>query len=420
MRVWIVLTAVVALACGSNRNTDEPDSGDLKEFVDIVEEADRAEREGGEEVVAVPFDWCEPGTPPDWACFADKRDPGSENVALALAIADRQIALHAPEELAWIWEDAVLMLAMVDLYRVTGEERIEDYYRAWMEHHIEAEYKLGTSDTCVPAAVAIALYESTGEEKYQVVVQEALTYLYEEAKRTEAGGISHLGIVEIVTLWVDSLYMFGNVLYGWGEAADDGEALDLYGEQYVLFAAELQDSGGFFTHASDWIIPQTPGAFWARGNSWVAVSGYQYLRIRAHRGESDPAVAEIAGKLLQAAVDAQDPGTGLWWTMLNAPGEIYLETSASALFASAMARAWRYGYVGDEILAPLALAMDGVRARIVDHGEGPVVTGISGPTSADKYEVYAEVPLEDDLPYGIGAVIYALVETSGLPIVSGK
>ena len=416
MREWIVLTVSVTISCGSNIQKTELDTAGLVEVMDFLDEGQEADADGREVVAPAPFDWCEPDTPPDWGCYAVKRDPGSDNVALALAIADRQIALHEPDELDWLWEDAVLMLAFVDLFRVTGEQRIEDYYRAWMDHHIEMGYKMGTSDTCVPAAVAIALFDSTGDDRYQAVVQDALTYLYEGANRTEDGGISHLGIVDIVTLWVDSLYMFGNVLYGWGEISGDAEVLDLYGEQYLLFAGELQDKGGFFTHASDWIVPQTPGAFWARGNSWVAVSGYQYLRIRANRGESDPAAEAIAGLLLQAAVDAQDSETGLWWTMLNTPGEIYLETSASALFAFGMARAWRYGYVGDEILEPLALTMDGVRQRIVDQGEGPVVTGISGPTSADNYDVYAAVPLEDDLPYGIGAAISALLETSGLPL----
>lgn len=60
--------------------------------------------------------------------------------------------------------------------------------------------------------------------------------------------------------------------------------------------------------------------------------------------------------------------------------------------------------------------MSGVLARVIEDADGqPVVTGISGPTSADKLDVYLTVPLADDLPFGIGAVILALVETSGLP-----
>ena len=104
-----------------------------------------------------------------------------------------------------------------------------------------------------------------------------------------------------------------------------------------------------------------------------------------------------------------------WWTVLNRPGETYLETSAGALFAFGMARAWRNGLLGDEVLPAIAKAMVGVRSRLVDGVDGPVVQGTSGPTSAGTFAEYSAVPQKDDILYGIGAVILSLIETSGLP-----
>ncbi|MBM4355580.1 MAG: hypothetical protein FJ109_17625, partial [Deltaproteobacteria bacterium] len=74
---------------------------------------------------------------------------------------------------------------------------------------------------------------------------------------------------------------------------------------------------GFFTHASDWVVEQTPGAFWARGNGWVMASGYSYLQQRILRGEDDPQVKESLSKLAAAVLAVQDPASGLWWTMLS-------------------------------------------------------------------------------------------------------
>jgi unsaturated rhamnogalacturonyl hydrolase len=100
---------------------------------------------------------------------------------------------------------------------------------------------------------------------------------------------------------------------------------------------------------------------------------------------------------------------------MNRPGEIYLETSASALFSYGIARAYRYGLVGEEELDAARRALDGIRAAIVEDDQGrPVVTGISGPTDVGTYESYAEVPLQEDISYGVGATILALVEMSGL------
>lgn len=416
---WMALLLCWGCSGGSDQEGEVQALPDLVSDLGVLpdERSDTLQAETDTAVSTVPFDWCEPTTPPDAACHAAKRDPESESVQLALEIARAWIDRHPVAELAWNWEEAVLLVSMTELFDVTGAVDIRDYYQAYMDQHIEKGYSIGTSDTCAPAGVAVALYRQTGDEKYRAVVENALEYLYHVALRTEEGGISHLGTVPLKTLWVDSLFMFGTVLFGWGEAVGDQEALDEYGSQFELFTKLLQDESGFYVHACDWIMKQTPGVYWGRGNGWVATSGAMFYRILTNRGESRPALDEALVKLLKAAAAAQDPETGLWWTIVSRPGEIYLETSATALFAFGMARAWRNGLVQDpSTLATIEAAMAGVGSKIATAEDGkPVVTDISGPTSADKFEEYARVPLENDLPYGVGSVILSLIETSGLP-----
>jgi unsaturated rhamnogalacturonyl hydrolase len=52
---------------------------------------------------------------------------------------------------------------------------------------------------------------------------------------------------------------------------------------------------------------------------------------------------------------------------------------------------------------------------IVDDGDGPVVTGVSTATDPWSLQEYLDVAVEDDVNYGVGAAILALIETSGLP-----
>ena len=147
----------------------------------------------------------------------------------------------------------------------------------------------------------------------------------------------------------------------------------------------------------------------------MTVSTADYLRARVLAEETDPQATQIFADQLQGILETQDPESGMWWTLMNREGEIYLETSATALFAYAIARAHRYGIVGEEELDAAFRAVDGVKEAIVDDENGrPVVTGISGPTDLGTYDFYAAVPLEEDLSYGVGAAILALVETSGL------
>ena len=56
-----------------------------------------------------------------------------------------------------------------------------------------------------------------------------------------------------------------------------------------------------------------------------------------------------------------------------------------------------------------------ILAKVVDRDEGPIVIDISGPTMAGTRAVYAQVPLREDISFGVGSVLLALIESSGLP-----
>ena len=157
---------------------------------------------------------------------------------------------------------------------------------------------------------------------------------------------------------------------------------------------------------------QDPTVFWGRGNGWVTAVGYDYLRLRAELGGSDPGAEDILARQVEAIVAAQDPDSGLWWTVLDRPGETYLETSASALFATGLARGRRAGFLGDEVRPVIEAALAGIATQIEADG---TVTGTSGPTTVGTFDDYAAVVVEDDIPYGAGTVMTALIESSGLP-----
>ena len=366
---------------------------------------------------STPFDWCGAGAPSDDACFAAKRDPASANVALALAIAQRQATVNPKADLSWSWGGAVQFGSFVDLHRVTGNAAPLAYAQKWLDLNLAAGYAITSSDTSAPVGVAVPFWQATGDAKYKKPIEDFLTYIDHQALRTPEGGLNHLGTTDAlgVALWVDSLFMFGQPLVRLTLATGDPAPLNEMGKQVGIFIDKLQDASGFFHHATENYLAQDPDVFWGRGNGWVVWALADYLRARQLRGETDAKAEAALRKLVAAVVARQDPASGLWWTVLNRPGETYLETSASALFAAGMARGWRIGVLGDEVLPVVAKAMAGVKLKIVTGANGPVVTGVSGPTNVGTFATYKSVKVEDDLPYGIGAVVFALIETSGLP-----
>lgn len=355
---------------------------------------------------------CEPTETED-ECYARLRNPDSEQVALAAAIADRYIQEHPATDEYWDWTSGVLMFAMTELYRVTGDTAVRDYYREYMDFQIEQGYRLFWSDSCPPALTALALLRESEDARYQKVVDDVLDYL-RTAPRTADGGISHYGDI-YPTIWVDSLFMFGMVLNRQGELADDDDSLALMSEQLGIFSDVLQADNGLLVHADAWSQPFDTDIYWGRGNGWVTASLSDYLRIQCQRGESDAGAARMFRDHVSGVLATQDGESGMWWTVMNRPGETYLETSATALFAYGMARGYRYGLLGRPELGAAKKAVEAVRGKVqYDDQNRPYVTDISGPTDVSTFEGYASVPLEDDLNYGVGAVILALIETSGL------
>jgi hypothetical protein len=71
------------------------------------------------------YDQCDADVPAA-ECYATRRAPESEQVALATDIALRWIEEHPPEEQIWDWGPGVLMFALTELHRVTGDDRLRD------------------------------------------------------------------------------------------------------------------------------------------------------------------------------------------------------------------------------------------------------------------------------------------------------
>ena len=341
-------------------------------------------------------------------------DARTDLATLPEAVADSWMSRVPPERMYWSWGDSVLAYGLVNLVRDTGEPRYFDYLRDWIDYHLAEGFYVAYNDNCPPGITLVTLYERTGDMAYLEAAAVITDYLFNVAARTRDGGINHLGWISGRQLWVDSLFMFGIFLAEMGRVTGDPVYFDEIVLQFRVFTDNLLDPEyDLYRHMWDdrkqATVPEEP-IFWARGNAWVLVSLVEVLeRLPAgHEGRAD--LLWILEDLAGGFAERQDE-SGLWWTVLNRPGEAYTETSASALVAYGMAKGARLGYLDDCYLDRAEEAMEGIVDRLFYDCHGRLhVAGTSYGTGPGGFDNYANILVGDDVDYGVGAVILAANE----------
>ncbi len=346
--------------------------------------------------------------------IAQSESPAPEELhALAEDLAETWMGSHPPQSMAWNWGEAVLALGLQAVHRATNDDAVLEYIQTWVDYHLARGVHINRNDAVVPVTSALYLYDVLGDPAYLDLVDQAETYLDEVAPRLDDGAIAHMMITPN-QIWVDSLFMFGTFDAMDGAITGNITAFDALAEQFRLFRTHLVSQNfGLYWHMYDEIVDRhvsgTP-TFWARGNGWALASLAVLLTELPADHPDRPALVSAFTSHAAAVMTWQDV-SGLWWTVLNRPGDTYLETSASALFCFALLRGAHLGILGSNAEAAAEKALTGLVSVIDYDDEGnPVVTGISKATNPGPYWMYARVPVGDDEPYGVGAVMMAFEE----------
>lgn len=348
---------------------------------------------------------------------------------LARAIADKGVAAWPADVQPGDWMQTVWVFGLLQLHEATGDAAYRDYGRAWMDDQVVDFEGLDggagpmvSSDSASPAIIAAIL----DEPDHQPIRDAADAYL-QTVPLTSAGAWEHwteaaaFGVVDQV--WVDSQFMLGQYLlerlrHDPASTIGGRSAADLFTEQYLLFSQLCRDPADqLYRHAYDdteGVNIPADAVYWSRGNSWVLFAGVDALVVL---GDAAPAALSAAVDAhARAIVDAQDPETGLWHTVLGDPEDDpddYLETSGSALLAAALAEGVAAGVLDADLGGAVVPATLGVIAAIDDDADGPTVTGTSFGTNPGQYDDYVGVPVVDDLILGVGAVLVLLARTDG-------
>ena len=303
------------------------------------------------------------------------------------------------------------------------------------------------------SAVRMASPHRGGDVRRTERVCSSMLRQLEHQPRTIEDGVFWHKAIYSYQVWLDGIFM-GLPTYALTASMlkKPQEALKVYDDAVnqiqTTYRRTLDEKTGLNRHAWDethemfWADKQTGLSqhCWGRAQGWFTMALVELLDVLptdyARRNE----VIEILQKDLAAIVRWQDKSSSVWYQVMDSPEREgnYLESTCSAMFAYALLKAYRKGYVGSEYRDAGIRAYRGILNRFIRVNEDKTlsltqccaVAGL-GPGLSEKvlkaapnvkenrrrdgsFAYYLSEPIRDNDAKGIGPFIWASLEMEQL------
>ena len=260
-------------------------------------------------------------------------------------------------------------------------------------------------------ASLIGVYRKDKQPRYRAYLDSAADFTLHRLWRNDDSSFVRPGPVRW-TMWADDLYMSVSLLSRMGALTGEHRYFDESARQVLNFHKHLFDeTNGLMYHNWYSDVDRHGAAFWGRANGWAILAQIDLL-------DHLPASHPLRGKLLAMfqrhilGIARYQGPSGLWHQLLD-KNDSFEETSCSAMFTYAIARAVNKGYLEERYLSIALKGWEGILGKIRDGGQLEGVCAGTG-VSDDLVSYYHRpTPLND--PHGIGAVLLA-----GIEILSSK
>ncbi len=337
----------------------------------------------------------------------------------------------------WNYEQGLMLLALERTWRHTLSmpcywfvvDNLERYVRddGAIATYNRTDYNL---DNIAPGRVLLDLAElrDEGREKF-LRAADTLRQQLREQPRTEEGGFWHKKIYPY-QMWLDGLFMAEPFYAKYAVMFHDSAAIADVIRQFRLVTLHTRDDAtGLLYHGYDerrvqaWADKTTGRSpcFWARAIGWYAMALVEVLDILPPNTEGRGELLEMLRRTADAVAKDQDSVSGVWYQVLDRPGQPgnYLEASASAMFTYVFARGAARGYL-DPLYADRAKkAFHGMIQQFVSVDSSGYVNllhtckgaGLGGTPYRDgSYEYYVHEPQRMNDLKGLGPFLLAAIE----------
>jgi unsaturated rhamnogalacturonyl hydrolase len=205
------------------------------------------------------------------------------------------------------------------------------------------------------------------------------------------------GMTSQTRYWIDDVYMIASLQVRAFEATGRSVYLERAALEVADYLERLQEPNGLFHHG-----PEAP-FFWGRGNGWVAAGLAELISALPAANSHFNSISAGYAKMMRA-LKAHQCADGMWRQLVDRE-DAWKESSATAMFAYAMAVGAERGALPAEEYAPaVGKAWDALVEYITPGGR---LRGICAGTGQSKDAAYyLERPRVDGDLHGQAAMLW--------------
>lgn len=347
-----------------------------------------------------------------------------------------------PPDVKWTWnyELGTLLNGMDAVWYDTANGDDYRYIRQSVDQLVAPDGSIPTYDPEANSLDNIALgrqllllYRVTGKANYYqaaLLLRKQLT----TQPRNASGGFWHKQKYPD-QMWLDGLYMAEPFYAEYASVFHEPQDFADITKQFSLIEQHNRSpKTGLLYHAWDESRKQpwadkttgTSHIFWARGMGWYMMALVDSLQYYPKNDPGRARLLTILGRTAAAVVHYQDKRTGLWYQVMDKPEAEgnYFEASATCMFAYALQKGVRLGYLPPSYSEDAARAWSGILSQFVQVDANGAVTltgtvkaiGLGGDPPRDgSYAYYVHAPLGSNDPKGVGAFLLASTEMELAP-----
>lgn len=322
------------------------------------------------------------------------------------------------------YEWGVMYDALLDAAKITGDKRYADYVASRLGllaqaapafkniYDADGQMRMVCNPVTLDDAGAMSAAWMRAQmafpqlklqdviERYWHIVETAPILLYDG---TVARNRPHYSSV-----WLDDMFMALPSLATRAQYKNDPAQLDRAAGIALGFLKRMwMPEKKLFRHGYVEGMAHEPAMTWGRANGWGILTLAQLLDALPEKHPARPQLLSVFRQHAEGLAATQGIN-GFWHQLLDRP-ETYEETSATAIFAYALAHGINQGWLDAETYGPVAqLAWEATASKVNKKGEVEGVCVGTGMGFEPQY--YAYRPVSVKAAHGYGLVIWAGAE----------